>query len=440
MFNIFERLKELSQIDGIAIVEDEQQYSYNDLWYSIQEHNEFFQEKSLVNKVVIFIGDFNYNSISALLSLLYLKNIVLLKTEIGSDIDYHQKLINADYVYNSFDNDILEYSSPQKNDLINELIANKQAGIVFLSSGTTGKPKAILHKAESLFQKYEFSKKAFTTLAFLLFDHIAGIDTLFYTLSAGGALVCLEDRSPETVVRSLQENQIEVFPTSPSYINMLLLNDDFYQENLPNLKVITFGSERMSSYTLKNLQLKFHSVRILQKYGITEMGSPFVICKESDPAWIKIDRRNTDYKIEDDTLFLKSNSSMMGYIYEDRCESFDGWFNTQDKVEVDGEWIKILGRVTDIINVGGQKVYPAEVESVLLEIYNVKEVSVFSKENPIMGKVVGARFNLKKEESVTSLKKRVRQYCKDKLESFKIPVHIEITKENQVSERFKKVR
>jgi acyl-CoA synthetase (AMP-forming)/AMP-acid ligase II len=109
-------------------------------------------------------------------------------------------------------------------------------------------------------------------------------------------------------------------------------------------------------------------------------------------------------------------------------------------VEVDGEWIKILGRVTDIINVGGQKVYPAEVESVLLEIDNVKEVSVFSKDNPIMGKVVGARFNLFNDESVSSFKKRVRQYCKDKLESFKIPVHIEVTKENQVSDRFKKVR
>lgn len=115
-------------------------------------------------------------------------------------------------------------------------------------------------------------------------------------------------------------------------------------------------------------------------------------------------------------------------------------FNTQDKVEVDGEWIKILGRVTDIINVGGQKVYPAEVESVLLQMENVEDVSVFSKDNPIMGKVVGARFNLFSNEKKMDLKKRVRKYCKNKLQSFKIPAYIEITEKVQVSDRFKKMR
>jgi len=440
MFNIFQRLKELSQKDNIAIIRNDQRYSFDDLWKKFQEYNKYFQRKSIINKVVIFIGDFDFNSISAFLSLIYLKNIVLLKTEIGIDYDYHKNLINADYSYNSYSKEICEFPETSKKALINELLKNEQAGIIFLSSGSTGKPKAILHRAESLLQKYEYSKKRFITLAFLLFDHIAGIDTLLYTLSAGGTIVCIEDRNPETVIKALKEKRIEVFPTSPSYINLLLLEDSFNQKFLSDLQVITFGSERITQYTLKNLQKKFESVRIVQKYGITEMGSPYVICNENDPSWIKIDKRNTEYKIENSTLYLKSNSSMLGYIFEDRCEHFNGWFNTQDKVEVDGEWIKILGRETDIINVGGQKVYPAEVESVLLGMDNIREVSVFAKDNPIMGKIVAAKINLEDDEPVNSLKKRIRKYCKNRLESFKIPVHIEITQENQVSDRFKKVR
>lgn len=104
------------------------------------------------------------------------------------------------------------------------------------------------------------------------------------------------------------------------------------------------------------------------------------------------------------------------------------------------EWIRILGRDTDIINVGGQKVYPTEVESVLLEMDNIIGALVFPKPNPIIGNVVAARVNLETEASMLSLKKRIRKYCKDRLENFKIPAHIEITNQSQVSNRFKKVR
>ena len=71
---------------------------------------------------------------------------------------------------------------------------------------------------------------------------------------------------------------------------------------------------------------------------------------------------------------------MLGYLNAPQPFDEDGWFNTQDKVEQDGEWIKILGRVTDIINVGGQKVYPAEIESALLELDEITDATVFSQE------------------------------------------------------------
>ena len=73
------------------------------------------------------------------------------------------------------------------------------------------------------------------------------------------------------------------------------------------------------------------------------------------------------------------------------------WLNTGDEVEVDGEYIRILGRRSEIINVGGQKVYPAEVESVLLQMDDIEDVTVRGESNPIVGNIVVARVNVSRD-------------------------------------------
>lgn len=442
MFNIFDRFSEYSSECKIALRSNNNEYSYSDIELKIVEITRKLDKSRIRSKVIILDGDFNFNSIVYLLALIKLNNIVLLQTETLLESSEVIDLIKADIFLDANDETIKVLDNDiDKPILIQKLIKNNESGIILLSSGTTGKPKAILHSFNKLSLKYQYSKKNFNTLAFLLFDHIAGLDTLLYTISAGGTLITLKDRSPEEVIHTLKENSVEVLPTSPSFLNILLLYPEFTPENLPDLKIITFGSERINESTLKNLTERFNNkVRILQKYGITEMGSPNVISKPDDPAWIKIDNRNTDYKIENNILYLKSSSSMLGYIYHDHCEEFDGWYNTNDKVETDGEWIKILGRTTDIINVGGQKVYPAEVESIIMEIDNIKEVVIYGVDNPIMGKVVAARLELVNEESLFELKKRIRLFCKNRLETFKIPAIIEITNGKMVNKRYKKVR
>jgi acyl-CoA synthetase (AMP-forming)/AMP-acid ligase II len=114
--------------------------------------------------------------------------------------------------------------------------------------------------------------------------------------------------------------------------------------------------------------------------------------------------------------------------------------NTGDMVEVDGEYIRILGRKSEIINVGGQKVYPAEVESVLLQMDNVEDVVVMGEKNPITGNIVKARVNLSEPEDPRAFKKRMHAFCRDRLASYKIPVKLEITEQEQFSARYKRMR
>jgi long-chain acyl-CoA synthetase len=119
----------------------------------------------------------------------------------------------------------------------------------------------------------------------------------------------------------------------------------------------------------------------------------------------------------------------------------DGWYNTGDAVEVSGEYLRFLGRKSDIINVGGEKVFPIEVESTIQELSNVQDVSVYGERNPITGNIVCARVTLKDETEGSKLFiARLKTFCRDKLQAYKVPVKVSIIHSSQHNERFKKMR
>jgi len=131
---------------------------------------------------------------------------------------------------------------------------------------------------------------------------------------------------------------------------------------------------------------------------------------------------------------------MLGYLNAQAPFDDEGYFNTQDAVEVDGEYLRILGRTSELINVAGEKVYPNEVESVLLEMDNIAEVTAAGLANQITGQVVCATIRLIEPEDVHALRRRVDRFCRDRLEAYKIPAKLVITQDTQHSDRFKKLR
>jgi len=117
--------------------------------------------------------------------------------------------------------------------------------------------------------------------------------------------------------------------------------------------------------------------------------------------------------------------------------SEDGWFRTGDAVEVEGEFLRILGRASDLINVGGLKVYPAEVETVIQEVENVREVAVTGEPHPFTGHVVVATVQLDHPEDPRTMEKRVRDHCRQRLASHMVPVRVRVTDASLHSERQK---
>jgi len=431
--------------DEPAIVWRDQPFSYGQILEAVDFWSEQLSaEGVLPGQVVALDGDYSPNACALLIALINQNNIIVpLTAAISTHRGEFMETAEVQVVINLDSQDkyrIERRSTTVKNPLTLALIENAKPGLVLFSSGSTGKNKAALHNFSPLLEKFREIRKKLRSLTFLLFDHIGGINTLFYTLSNGGTVISVRSRSPEIVCHAIEKNKVELLPTSPTFLNLLLISEAYRQFDLSSLKVISYGTELMVESTLKRLHELFPNIRLLQTYGLSELGILQSKSKDSGSLWVKVGGEGFETKVVDGVLWIRAQSAMMGYLNRPSPFDEDGWMNTQDMVEVDGEYLRILGRQTDIINVGGQKVYPAEVESVLMEMENIKDATVRGEKNPITGNFVVAKIVLDKSEERSMLKKRVRNFCKDRLENYKIPVKIEIADEVQYTGRFKKVR
>jgi long-chain acyl-CoA synthetase len=133
---------------------------------------------------------------------------------------------------------------------------------------------------------------------------------------------------------------------------------------------------------------------------------------------------------------------MLGYLNADAPITSDGWFITGDEVEVDGDYVRIIGRRSEVINVGGLKVYPAEVEGVIEMLGFVESATVRGEKNALVGNIVRARVKLCNGIQMTDVEAiaKIRSWCAERLDRLKVPARIEITEESQHNIRFKKMR
>lgn len=442
--HLIRNMELLSEND--AIIFKDKIYSYRDILLQVKIWESILKEHKIdKGKVVSIIGDYSPEAITIIIALIRNQNIIVpLSPSMGINLSEYYDTSYTQYIITLSENhkyDIIEKTTtPQENQILRTLIVQNHAGLILFTSGSTGKPKAVVHDFEKLLSKYKNSNKSYRTLCFMLFDHIAGIDSYFYCLFSGGTAIYPVSRSPSAICQLIEKYRVEVLPTSPTFLNLLLISEEYNKYNLSSLKIITFGSERMHKTLLERIENVFSGVKLIQKYGVTELGSPPSKTRPDDSTWIKIDSEKFLTKIIDGILYIKTDTAMLGYLNAPSPFTEDGWYNTGDSVKVDGEYLHIFGRESEIINVGGKKVYPAEVEEVVQEMSNVDEVVVYREKNLIMGEIVCARISLIKEEDSKLFSRRLKKFCKDRLENYKIPVRIEITDKKLHNIRYKKIR
>jgi acyl-coenzyme A synthetase/AMP-(fatty) acid ligase len=338
------------------------------------------------------------------------------------------------------DDDIQVATTGQTADheLLVRLKAAGHPGLILFSSGSTGQSKAAVHDFVPLLEKFKTPRQAKRTIVFLLFDHIGGVNTLLHTLSNAGCVITLRERSPDAVAAAVALHKAQILPTSPTFINLLLLSDALGRHDISSLELITYGTEVMPETTLRRLHTALPNVRLQQTYGLSELGILRSKSRSADSLWVKVGGEGFETRIIDGMLEIKARSAMLGYLNAPSPFTADGWFKTGDRVEVDGEYLRILGRNSEIINVGGEKVYPAEVESVLRLMDGVIDVAVSGEANALTGNIVLARVRLSTTETLPEFRTRMRSFCRDKLPPFKTPQKVVLTDEAMYSARFKK--
>jgi long-chain acyl-CoA synthetase len=384
--------------------------------------------------VVGLIGDFNPISISTLLQLID-RNAIVVPLTIDTRHE-HEYFFDSALVDVVIDGGRVERRSHNKqHEYIERLRALKHGGLVLFSTGTTGRPKAIIHDLSLFLQRFETPRPTLKTLNFLLFDHIGGINTLLHTLFNKGVVVAPETRTVDSILETCRRYEVEVLPTTPTFLRMLLMSGAVPKDVPPTIKVITYGTERMDQPTLDDLCRLLPAVDFRQTFGMSELGIVRVKSETRNSLFMKIGGEGIETQVREGVLHIRSTSRMLGYLNAPSPFDGEGWYDTKDVVEVKGNYVKVTGRITDVINVGGLKFMASDIERVALVHPEVALVKVEPRANPITGQhvemvvqpLVADRFD----------KVAFLEFLKSKLQPHMVPRRI-VVEAVSVGHRFKK--
>jgi len=384
--------------------------------------------------VVSLVGDFNATTIISLLRLIE-KNVILVPLTLDT-LEQHKYFYEESFSNVLIKNNIVTKSKQKKHSLLETLRNKKRPGLILFSTGTTGKPKAILHDFTFFLNRYKTPRPAYKTLNFLLFDHIGGINTLFHTLFNIGTIISIKERTVTNVLSVCKKFNVEVLPTTPTFLRMLFFSKTIPEKFPSSIKIITYGTEMMDQNTLTQLSLNLPNIDFRQTYGLSEIGIVRAKSKKKDSLYLSIGGEGVETKVLNNILFIKSKHQMLGYLNASNPFDPQGWYNTNDLVQQEGNFIKFIGRTNDVINVGGLKFMATDVEKVALEYPNIYLAKAISKKNPITGQHV--EIKVQPNESFAINKKELSDFLKKKLPTHMVPRRITI--ENiPVGHRFKKL-
>lgn len=428
-----------------AIVWNDKVYSYQWLLDRVRHwRGTIRSERVEPGTVVVLEADFSPNSIALFLALIDAACIVVpLTRSVETKKPEFIGIAEAEASFAIDDRDDVTFSR-LSNRASHEFYATLREighpGLVVFSSGSTGKSKAVVHDMAGVLEKFKIPRRRLRALTFLQYDHLGGVNTLLYQLSNGGCIITVQDRSPDAVLSIVERYKVELLPTSPTFINLILLSGANKRYDLSSLRTVSYGTEPMPQSTLRRFHELLPQVQLQQTYGLTETGVLRSKSKSSESLWVRVGGEGFETRVVDGILQIKAESAMLGYLNAPGPFTEDGWFDTGDMVAVDGEYLRFLGRESEIINVGGQKVYPAEVEGIIQEMDNVAEATVHGESNPIVGNIVCASVTLVENEDGNAFAHSLRMFCRAKLARYKVPVKITVTNARHHSDRFKKIR
>jgi acyl-coenzyme A synthetase/AMP-(fatty) acid ligase len=328
--------------------------------------------------------------------------------------------------------------------------AQHQTEWILLTSGTTGLPKLVVHTLVSLAGAIERQSPAAAKIVWSTFYDIrryGGLQIFLRALLTGTPLVLssAQESTADFLDRASSHGVTHISGT-PSHWRRALMSPAIHQL-AP--EYVRLSGEIADQGILNNLKLVYPNARIAHAFATTEAGVAFDVNDgmAGFPASVIAHTPNVEMKIEDRSLCIRSNRTSPRYLggHAPILRGDDGFVDTGDLLELrDGRYY-FVGRRDGVINIGGLKVYPEEVEAVINRHPSVQMSLVKTKKNPITGAIVIADVVLKASEQTANQDTRELQHeilllCRDALSSHKIPAAINFVSSLAVAESGKLTR
>lgn len=316
------------------------------------------------------------------------------------------------------------------------------------TSGTTGDPKGVqrthanvLAAARNSLRGFGYKPNDVIAIAMPLSHSSALNSQMMPLLQVGGTLILLPRFQVTELIEVIKCHRVTCMRAVPAMLRLLLANSSFASEQLPSLRLLINSSAPIDPNTYVTLKRRFPTIEVLNSYGLTEASTCTVL---PDPmATIRPDSVGTPIEgvemcILDEQgnvveagcegeICVRGDHVFMGYRQRPEATAAvmrDGWLRTGDLGYCDPDgYYYLQGRQTEMINCGGQKFVPRDVERCIEALPEVAEAAVTGMPHRLLGDVAKAFVVLKPNQNLDA--KAVIRHCTQHLTSYKIPYKVE---------------
>jgi fatty-acyl-CoA synthase len=322
--------------------------------------------------------------------------------------------------------------------------------VLLYTSGTTGGPKGIVRTHNNFLWNSASHMVSFDfrpddrILTLVLQSTLAGIDFAFTAVYKGCTALIMKTHpfSPLGTLRILQQERVDAFIAVPTMLQLMAQVPNF-DEYLRNVRwIVSVGAPLSLPLIQKYLD---RGIAVQNNYGLAEVGGISISSRDDmvkKKESVGLPCFHTEIRVVDESesevepgrigeIIVRGPSVMKEYWHQPETTkeaTRSGWFHTGDLGKLDEEgYLYVVGRKKDVIIVGGENVYPAEIENLLCRHPKIYEVAVMGAPNEVWGETVCAIIRVKDGQRLTA--DEVIDFCRGNLAAFKVPRIVTFTTE-----------
>jgi long-chain acyl-CoA synthetase len=443
--------------EKLALIDDDSKFTFSQLEEKVIKFSSFlnqFKEKSVISIlfentsefVISYLGIINSGCVAHLIP------TGISQSNLQNQISSAQPklILSSNSYFNQIDDIELENLEKLKFSDVKEISSKNKTpsptdyAYLIYTSGTTSTPKGVpithsscIFSTKNIAKTLHYSKNDVDLLP-LQMSHSFGLGCLHTSLYVGSTLVLQKNSKPTDILESIKKHNITTLAAIPSTLSNITSNitDDSINP-LSNLRLIITNSTFFPPETIKKLRSILKNGIVATYYGLTEASrSTFMIFndekkiesvgKPSDGVQIKIKNENNDGIGE---ILIRGPNIIDNYWKNEYSENkSDDWLRTGDlgKFDEDG-FLYIMGRVDDLINISGEKVYPQEIERIVKVLSGIEEVVAIPMKHKSFGEVVKLFVKKTIDSEITSMD--IITHCINNMERFKVPAKIEFVED-----------